>query len=435
MLGFERGEPPARPFSVDTLRAFIVFLTTDQELPTQGRWQTVSGETKLRGRGAGAPFVDLHFWAIKATENAFSLTSNVDSPPIKSRLTQLRNAHISHSAPSYDVVEVRGFSSAAFTFPRLRCLVNARCECVAALQRAPIQTTLTFWRVRDAVARKPQELPRLRTAIFAAEYDGKPNPMRHGLMRVMLFTMVILQHALIARASLLTDFCPTMDAIRLPDEKEQWDADGFPQFVTLELTNWKGNTRRRRQVRVVLPRSAARGARLQSYLLAGVARAVLRRASPCSLGAARSVNGRGFQRALFVSYSWHRSHRPFTSSATPSTRSFAPWLRSCSGCVSCMIGASNTAPFFPHFQRATACCALVCACSQPTMSAGSPQSFGTWVGRRRCAAAIPSAVLLRCGRHAAALPRPRCSAPGAGSWAALRSAATWRTAWPFRDDS
>ena len=107
----------------------------------------------------------------------------------------------------------------------------------------------TLWRRCDASARKTQELPRLRTAIFAEEYNCKRNPVRHGLMRVMLFTMVILQHALIARASLLTDFCLTMDAIRLPDEKEQWDADGFPQFITLELTNWKGNTKRRKQVR------------------------------------------------------------------------------------------------------------------------------------------------------------------------------------------
>jgi hypothetical protein len=107
VLGFERGEPPSRPFTADTLHAFMVFLTTERDLPTQGRWSTVSGQATLRGRGAGAPFVDQHFWAIKATENAFSLVSNVDSPSIKSRLTQLRNQHISHSAPSYDVVEVR----------------------------------------------------------------------------------------------------------------------------------------------------------------------------------------------------------------------------------------------------------------------------------------------------------------------------------------
>ena len=128
---------------MDTLRSFIVFLNTDKELPAQGRWQAVSGEAKLRGRGAGAPSVDQHFWAIKATENAFSLTSNVDSPPIQSRLTQLRNAHISHSAPSYDVVEVRGVSSARLTFPqtlRSRALPRARAQrwlrSAAALQAA-----------------------------------------------------------------------------------------------------------------------------------------------------------------------------------------------------------------------------------------------------------------------------------------------------------
>lgn len=139
MLGFEQGVPPSRPFSVDTLKAFIVFLTTKEELPTQGRWQAVSGEAKLRGRCAGAPSVDLHFWAIKATENAFSLTSNVDSPTIKARLTQLRNAHVGHSAPSYDVVEVRGFSLFYHTFcnpcARVASYTRLRGSSAAALRR------------------------------------------------------------------------------------------------------------------------------------------------------------------------------------------------------------------------------------------------------------------------------------------------------------
>ena len=128
MLGFERGEPPSRPFSADTLCAFIVFLTTDKELPAQGRWAAVSGavsgQATLRGRGAGAPFVDQHFWAIKATENAFSLTSNVDSPQIKARLAALRSAHISHSAPSYDVVTVR---VAPLPNPTLRVRASRAC--------------------------------------------------------------------------------------------------------------------------------------------------------------------------------------------------------------------------------------------------------------------------------------------------------------------
>jgi hypothetical protein len=81
--------------------------------------------------------------------------------------------------------------------------------------------------------------------------------LRNELMRVMLFTMILLQHAFIARASLFTDFCPTIDAISLPDEKSQWDADGFPQFFTLDLSNWKGNTKRRRQVRAPLPAAHA----------------------------------------------------------------------------------------------------------------------------------------------------------------------------------
>jgi hypothetical protein len=129
VLGFERGEAPSRPFTIDTLHAFIVFLTTTRELPTQGRWHAVSGEATLRGRGAGAPSVDQHMWAIKATENAFSLVSNVDSPAIKSRLTQLRNQHIGQSAPSYDVVEVRATQPGA----------NLREPCVRAARLRPLR--------------------------------------------------------------------------------------------------------------------------------------------------------------------------------------------------------------------------------------------------------------------------------------------------------
>ena len=80
----------------------------------------------------------------RARVRFFSLTSNSDSPPIKSRLTQLRNAHVGRSASSYDVVELRGVSSSGThvsanpAFPRARCLVNARCHGVAALQRSNI---------------------------------------------------------------------------------------------------------------------------------------------------------------------------------------------------------------------------------------------------------------------------------------------------------
>ena len=42
----------------------------------------------------------------------------------------------------------------------------------------------------------------MRELIFTEEYNGQRNPVRKGLMRVMLFTMILLQHALIARASL-----------------------------------------------------------------------------------------------------------------------------------------------------------------------------------------------------------------------------------------
>jgi len=199
-----------------------------------------------------------------------------------------------------------------------------------------LQDARTFQRAPDvpyAAARKPQELPRLRTALFTEEYNDKPNPVRNGLMRVMLFTMMLLQHALIARASLLTDFCPTVDAIRLPDEKEQWDADGFPQFFTLELTNWKGNTKRRRQV--CASRRGAGPAAQHAALRSATVCAQHRRAALCCAAlriAPKALRAWWLTAATpnarcCVSNAKPPSRRRFTSSATPSTRSSAPWLR------------------------------------------------------------------------------------------------------------
>jgi hypothetical protein len=102
-----------------------------------------------------------------------------------------------------------------------------------------------------------QALPRLREAIFADEYHGRKNPLNTGLARTQFWTMLLLQHAVIGRASLLTEFCPSVTDIRLPDDADQWDKDGMPQFVLLDLYRWKGNDNERHQVSTA-QRGAAR---------------------------------------------------------------------------------------------------------------------------------------------------------------------------------
>ena len=81
----------------------------------------------------------------------------------------------------------------------------------------------------------PQDLPRIREAIFSETYGGRKNPFNTGLQRHMVWTQLLLQHICIARASLFSDFCPSIEALSLPVEEQQWDPDGMPQFVLLHL--------------------------------------------------------------------------------------------------------------------------------------------------------------------------------------------------------
>ena len=107
VLGFERAEAPTRPFSTDSIQAYITHLTTTCELPTQGRWLELTGTPTIRGRGTGAPSAEKFVNTLKAIETDFGLRSNADDPAVKHRLQQMRKMHVRHSAPVYDMVEAR----------------------------------------------------------------------------------------------------------------------------------------------------------------------------------------------------------------------------------------------------------------------------------------------------------------------------------------
>jgi len=84
------------------------------------------------------------------------------------------------------------------------------------------------------------ELPRILEAIFEDEYEGRTNPFKCGLLRAMLFTMVMLQLVLIGRASLLSQFCPLYEDLEIPSMGLHMDVDGIPKFIILTLRRWQG---------------------------------------------------------------------------------------------------------------------------------------------------------------------------------------------------
>jgi hypothetical protein len=49
-----------------------------------------------------------------------------------------------------------------------------------------------------------------------------------------IWTMFLVALCMMARASCITTYCPTMDDTRLPP-KSKWDADGLPQYIELGM--------------------------------------------------------------------------------------------------------------------------------------------------------------------------------------------------------
>jgi hypothetical protein len=108
VLGLEKGVVPKEPVSLDTLYAFITYLTSAGEsFPTEGQLKDVTGDHLLTGRGAGAPSVLKHLWAVGSFESALNLRSNVYTYNLRARCKRLRKSWRVIGAVSYDVVEVR----------------------------------------------------------------------------------------------------------------------------------------------------------------------------------------------------------------------------------------------------------------------------------------------------------------------------------------
>jgi hypothetical protein len=81
-------------------------------------------------------------------------------------------------------------------------------------------------------------LPRIKAAIFADEHEGNKNPFKCGVLRCMMWTMVMWQLVLIGRGSLLSRFCPLYEDVEIPSSPMHMDADGIPKFIIITLKRW-----------------------------------------------------------------------------------------------------------------------------------------------------------------------------------------------------
>ena len=59
------------------------------------------------------------------------------------------------------------------------------------------------------------------------------------LMRIQVWTMLLVAICICARASEVTEYCPTFDDTSLPDSASQWDSDGVPKYIEIALRRWK----------------------------------------------------------------------------------------------------------------------------------------------------------------------------------------------------
>ena len=49
---------------------------------------------------------------------------------------------------------------------------------------------------------------------------------------------------LMARASDLTTFCPTVEDLILPQDEDDWDSDGYLKWIDIGLRNWKWRSKK-----------------------------------------------------------------------------------------------------------------------------------------------------------------------------------------------
>jgi hypothetical protein len=215
----EKGRKYPEPVSVDTIMAYMTYLSEPPEkyaVPAQGPAEQLT----LTGRGLAFPSVRAAMWAIGSVHEDMGFTNPTAVRVIKRRLDEMGRKHVANGAPAYDIVEVRiGAAQRIYSFP-----------ISSVLTRAPPPGA--------------QGVRQVRTAIFEDEYEGRKNPFSSGFQRVQIWTMFMLQNAMVGRASLLTDYCPHVEQLELPTDPKRFGLDGVPEWILFHLKQWKGNADR-----------------------------------------------------------------------------------------------------------------------------------------------------------------------------------------------
>ena len=89
-----------------------------------------------------------------------------------------------------------------------------------------------------------KELPKMYDAVFEpGEMNGVSGFSSHFQM-FMVWTMILLSHILIARASQLTRFCLSIDNVEFGPVG---DKSGIPSYVYITIHRWKGNENGKRR--------------------------------------------------------------------------------------------------------------------------------------------------------------------------------------------
>ncbi len=113
MRAYERGERPGKAYSLESVNAYITYLTEhDAVLPLEGLADEF-GSTRLMSRGAGAPSALQFQWTLKSTESSLNLVSNAGAPSICARLKKMRKQWVSEGAKPFDVVQARAARACA----------------------------------------------------------------------------------------------------------------------------------------------------------------------------------------------------------------------------------------------------------------------------------------------------------------------------------
>ena len=212
---------PTEAIPVRVIDTYVIYLTA----PESDKLTTSTG-VDIHCRGAGWPSVQKFVWALSAWEASLNLISNTKSPKLAQKLGRLRRLHVPVGAVSFDIMELARVRKALFSESVPRDDEEEQTECEGG----------------DC----------------NPETGGCPkctrrNPFASGLKRVQMWPMLLIQLALIARVSEVTEYCPTIDDMRLPDkaDKAQWCKDGFPMHIELLLRKWKWS-KNRVAVRTVL---------------------------------------------------------------------------------------------------------------------------------------------------------------------------------------